>query len=1162
MSHFVRSVRWQCVSTLLAFLVLSSLPIAAQEASGRVIGVVTDPSGSVIPKAKVTVTNVDTNVSNETTSGSDGSYQVLLLPVGSYSVTAEAQGFRKTVTSPQKLDINQSLKIDVKLEVGTTNETVQVEANSSGVETVVATLGGVITGSQIAEAPLDGRNVMDLATLLPGVVPSPAGAGNGEFNIGGGRGDSVTFMLDGGMNNDLLSNGLVANPNPDAVGEFRVLTSNYSAEYGRNGSGIVSVVTKSGTNEYHGVLFEYLRNNDFNANSFFNNQQGLPINVLKRNQFGAEVGGPLSIPKVFNAKNRLFFMTAWQSQRLSQLQTNSETTVFNPLQLTGNFSQSGPNGGPDPRVSTFLSPCPQNNQSSAPCGFTYFQPNPTLAAQAIIDPSKISPVALNYIKAGLVPSTPNGQLFQQGSGTANNDELTSKVDFVVTDKDRISVTLYAQRASGVTLDNPLANGKSTYDINGGNRYLGTIAYTKTISPTMVNDFRFTAQRNNIQQAIPASQIATASSLGVGITPDNPAGGFPRISFFDEGFNSGFSPQGPTHLIDNTYIWNDTFSWQHGNHGFRMGLNYTPFQNNTIYDFYVVGNFFFYGQSGGGVYSQNDFADFLMGLPDEMYQAPAAPSNIRTHNVGAYFQDEWKVKKNLTLTLGLRYEYSSPKRDLQGRTFTLAIGQQSTVFPGAPPGVLYPGDANAPGGVNYPDYNNWAPRFGFAWDPKGNGKMSVRGGFGMFYDILKGEDNLQFNGQPPFFAGADLFFNPLSSNPTSAPTNMSDPYGTLGQTNPFPSRPPNHNINFASAGYLPFGAGSIYMVNPHLKTPYVYQYNLSVQRELWKDTTLEVSYIGSDSHGLTALKDANPFILGTNTRLFNAQPDVQQYAAANGVNHVFSFLPEFNNVANAYYDSLAVGLQKRYSDTRLGSFLYQFSWTYGHSIDNASGFRATNSQVPAWNSDRFRADSDFDIRHYIAFSGSWELPFNKMWENGPKRLTRGWNLYPIVTYHTGGPMTIFSGLATRTSSPGPSGAGDQGLILANQVNAVTYYNPKQTPTLNNPNQGGTTTGNFWFNPDAFNADYTGFGGSGGPYTYGTSGRNAYRGPDLVNFNLSLAKTTFLYEERVKLEIRADFFNIFNHAEFQNPNTSIGSPQFGQISTTGNPRIIQLAARFSF
>jgi hypothetical protein len=1149
MQNFARSIRWQCAWTLLAALVLFSLPIAAQETVGRVIGVVTDPSGSVIPKAKVTVTNVDTNDSKDTTTGSDGSYQVLLLPVGNYRVTAEAEGFRKTVTSAQKLDINQSLKIDVKLEVGTTSETVQVEANASGVETVVATLGSVVSGSQIAEAPLDGRNVFDLATLLPGVIPAQNGGSAAHFNVAGGRGDSVTYLLDGAMNNDLLSNNYVANPNPDAVEEFRILTSNYNAEYGRSGSGIVSVVTKGGTNEFHGVLFDYVRNNDLNANSFFNNQQDIPKNILKRNQFGAEVGGPVWIPKVFNGKNRLFFMTSWQSQRLTGLLTAGQVTVFTPAELNGDFSHSGPNGSPDPKVVKYLQE------------FPYFQPNPTLAAEGIIDPSKINPVAQNIIKANLIPSTATGSLFQQGSTLDNNDEITQRVDFVATDKDRISVTLHGYRQNQLnptSLGNPSGNGGTYNNGFGGNRYLGSIAYTKTLSPTMVNEFRFSAQRNNIRQDFPGSSLPTDSALGVGLTPDQQTGP-PILCFYDENYCTGFSPNGPTQLINNTYIWNDTLSWQKGNHGLKMGFSYTPFQNNTTYDFYVNGDFDFYGVSGGGSFSQNDRADFLMGLPDDLYQAPRAPSNIRSHNIAGFFQDEWKVRKNLTLTLGLRYEYSSPKLDTQGRSFSLDIGQQSTVFPGAPPGVLFPGDPGAPRGANFPDKTNFAPRFGFAWDPKGNGKMSIRGGAGIFYDILKGEDNLQFNGQPPFFGYAFFFFNGLTANPTVPSNYLSAPFTANGTPDPFPSKPPNHDINFANAGLTPVGGAGLFYVDPHLKTPYIYQYNLSVQRELWNDTTLEVSYIGSDSHGLTALKDSNPFPIGGNTRLFDLNPAVMQYQAANNISQAFTFMPEFNNVVQANYNSMAVGLSKRFSDTKIGNVQFQFSWTYGHSIDNASGFRSTNGQVPAWNADRFRADSDFDLRHYIAFSGTWELPFYKMWSSGPTRLTKGWTLYPIITFRTGSPMTIFSGLGTRSTDPGPSGAGDQGLILANQVNSVTYYNPKQTPTLNNPNIQGTATGNFWFNPDAFSADFSYL--QPGQYTYGSSGRNEYRGPDQFNVNMSIAKTTSL-SERTHLEIRADFFNILNHAEFSNPSTGIGSATFGQISSTAASRVIQLAARFSF
>ena len=873
---------------------------------------------------------------------------------------------------------------------------------------------------------------------------------------------------------------------------------------------------------------------------FFNNQQDLPMNVLKRNQFGAEVGGPLSISKVFDGKKRIFLMTAWQSQRLSQLQTNSRVTVFTPLELTGNFSHSGPNGGLDPKVVSYLQQ------------FPYFQPNPSLAAQGIIDPDKINPVAQKYIKANLIPSTPTGQLFQQGRGVKNNDELTNKVDFVVSDKDRISVTLFAYRTTQIDLGNPSGNGGSFYDGSGGNRYLGTVAYTRMILPTILNDFRFTAQRNDIRQGYPVNKLPTPAQLGVGLNPDDSTGPT-RIGFYDDGVSVGFSPQGPSQLINNTYIWNDTLSWQKGNHSFKTGVNYTPFQNNTVYEFFVDGEFDFYGVSGGGSFSQNGRADFLMGLPDDLYEAPKSPSNIRTHNIGGYFQDEWKARKNLTLTLGIRYEYSSPKLDLQGRSFSLAIGQQSQVFPNGPTGILFPGDPTAPRGANFPNKNDWAPRFGFTWDPKGNGKTSIRGGFGVFYDILKGEDNIQFNGQPPFFGYAYFNFKALTGNPAAPSNYMSAPFVANGTPDPFPSTSPNHDLNFANAGFLPVGGAGLTYVNPHLQTPYIYQYNLSVQREVWKNTVLEVSYIGSDSHKLTALKDANPFILGTNNRLFNLQPSI-----AGAVD--FSYLPEFNNAVQANYNALAVGLQKRFSDTRLGSFQYQFSWTYGHSIDNASGFKSTNSGVPAWDWNRFRAASDFDFRHFIGFIGAWELAFPKMWPDGPNRLTKGWTLYPIVTYQTGAPMTIFSGLPTLTTSPGPSGAGDQSLVLANQVSTVAYFDPHRGQTLSNPNIGGSASGNFYFNPAAFSADFSFL--APGQFTYGSSGRNAYRGPDLVNFNITLAKTTSLYNERVKLEIRADFFNVLNHAEFALPNTNIGSSNFGQISSTGNPRIIQLAARLTF
>ena len=1105
-------------------------PAKAQDATGRVIGVVTDPAGAVVPDAKITVTNVDTGVSRETVSGPDGTYQVLLVPIGMYKVTAEARGFRKIVTDPQRLEINQSLRVDVKMEIGSTMETVMVEAETSTVETINATLGASVTGDQITHAPLNGRNVLDLMLMAPGVIPNlgTSGAPNATFggSIGGGRGDSVTYLLDGGINNNLLSNAIVYNPNPDTVAEFKVLTSNYNAEYGRNGGGIVSVVSKSGTNALHGSLYDYIRNDYFNANLFFNNANGLTKPILKRNQFGTAVGGPIDIPKVIRGKDRFFFFVAYQGQRLAQLSTTSKVTVFTPTELKGDFSRSNASGtGPDTKVVNFLGK------------FPWFQSNPALAAQGIIDPNRIASVPANYIKAGLVPTSPNGFLISQSSASTNNDELTEKVDLLPSIKDRISVLLGSRRQV-VLSPYGFANVNGYAYTTNSHQYYGTIDYTKTFSPNLINDFRFNAQRNNSLQSVPAVKAPTPAELGIGITPDQATG--PTILGFTGDATLGFSPQGPSALIDNTYTWSDTLTWIKGAHMFKTGFNYTPYQDNQVFDFYVNGEFFFYG-TGGGSFSQNSRADFLMGLPDELLQAPAAPSNIRTHNIGWFFQDEWKIRRNLRLTFGIRYEYSSPKLDLQGRTFTAVLGQQSSVFVNAPKGLLFPGDANAPRGANYPDRNDWAPRFGFAWDPKGDGKTSIRGGAGVFYDILKAEDNFQFNGQSPFFGTADLFFDPLKANPAAEVNSMTKPFVAAGQPNPFPSRPPAKDVKFST-----FGGGGVYFIDPHLRTPYIFQYNLSVQRELMRKTTLEVDYVGSDSHKLTGLYDSNPFLLGTTTRLFNAQPGVSASA--------FSYMDTFANIGKANYNGLVIGLNREWGDFgALGNMSFRLNYTHGKSIDTESGFRSNSSRVPYYNHNIFRAVSDYDLAHFVSASAVWELPFYRAWSGGPKRLTRGWTFYPILSYRSGLPIEIRSGISRTSTRPGPSGAGDPNIVQANLVGTVTFYDPHNVQKA-----GNGRTGNFLFDPTVIVAPAN----DPNLRTYGTLGRNAFRGPGRTNVDMSISKITNLSAERVRLEIIANFFNAFNHAQFNNPQSSLTSATFGQISATGDPRIIQVAGRVTF
>ena len=699
-------------------------------------------------------------------------------------------------------------------------------------------------------------------------------------------------------------------------------------------------------------------------------------------------------------------------------------------------------------------------------------------------------------------------------------------------------------------------GDDTFD-----NYFGNVSYTKVISPTIVNEFHFTAQRDYNSLNNPATKLPTSNQLGIQNTPDDATG--PAMMLLNaSNLQLGFNINGPAYYADTTYAYADSLSWIRGKHSFKAGASLTYVQNNAFFAFASNGAFAFDGPAGIG--SGVDLADFLMGIPDYYYQYPGAFSAVRSHQVGAYLQDEWKVKSNFTLTLGLRYEYQSPKRDPENRNYMIIPGDQSVKYPNAPLGVVFPGDPGAPpSGVNFPDRTNFAPRVGFAWDPFGKGKTSIRSGFGVFYDTILAQDNQNQNGTPPFYSAAFIPFSP-SQIPANGPAMfLSDPFGTGGVINPFPSKPISQDINFAAAGFLPFGPSSVF-IDPHLRTPYTLQYNFSIQQQLSGGMVFEIGYVGSESRKLIAQEDIDPFIIGTTTRVLNTQPGLQ-------IPNAYAQAPDyFGNLANANYNGLITSLTKRTGELRgIGQLFFTASFTWSHNLDDADGFARNSNAVSYYNQNAFYASADTDIRRRFVLSGGWQLPFDKAWSSGPKRLTQGWILDPILTAQSGLPVDITGGLVQDGVTPGPSGDGDQNLVRPDWLGgSLQTYNPHNEETL--VVDGTPITGHFFFNPSGLSlpACFSSSAPPGTPggcpsATYGTLGRNAFRGPDLVNLDLALEKRTSL-NERVQLNFRAEFFNALNHTEFQPPlaSTPIDSPLVGQITATYNPRIGQLALRLVF
>jgi len=1197
-----------------AAVVLLSAIVAWAGITGSISGTVTDPSGAVMPGVTVTVTSMSTNVQSTTVTDTKGFYSFPALNVDKYNVAVSQTGFKNFLESGVQMNANSAILIDIKLQVGQVSNTITVKSDTLQVETQSTQMGDVIEGSTITSVPLNGRSYIDLLALQPGVSPytgddtaggtvaAPISGNltNGTQSINGGRPEANGFMVNGADAEEGLHNGAAIVPNLDSIAEFRIITNNFNAEYGNYSGGQINVVTKSGSNEFHGDVFDFLRNTDLDAKNYFSPSRG----VFIQNQFGGIFGGPIR-------KNKVFFFVDYQGTRqiLGATQyypvpsvpdrsgnlldqgssfTTGTDTNGNPIasavtgaswaavlaQRLGSGSAVS-NGEPYYYAAGMVNPATIN---AAGVGIPYATScsGPGMGCvfpNAAIPTAAWDPVAVNTLK--YIPS-PNG------SSTAGPTFSTSAFNETLTDNKggvRIDATLHKNFLFGYYFADKykVVNPYESVNIPGftadtsGLAQMINLGLTTTVNNFTVNDIRIVYLRNVNLIGTPVGGVGVSlASMGFN-TPWNPTGGIGNVSSSLVGVPSmqfnNYSFGVPFTTFDqhnNTFQVIDNLTRIFGTHSFQFGGDIHYDQINLNGFTAENGQFSFTGAETG-----LDFADFLIGAPTSFIQGSPDIEHTRSRYYGLYSQDSWRARPNLTLNYGLRWEASMPWYDTRNYIETLLVGEQSQIFPGAPAGLVLPGDPGVPRTLAPTRYANFAPRFGLAYSPNapdgflakilgGPGNTSIRAGYGLFYQSIQQADTEQEIGDAPY----GFYFQ------APALTELASPFiarqtGTL-IPNDFPFQfpptnvsPKNPDTSFPWGLVEPISGGNYF--NTKNVLPYSQDFELSLQRQFGSATVLSLSYVGTVGRHLLTFIESNPgeqalcVELSNPANLAPASP-AQQPCGPFGENGVYTlrngtvinstrapFGANFGSnaymesIASSSYNSFQASLQHR---DKYENFMIAYTWS--KSIDNGSGaLDATNPYNPVLT----RGLSIFDVPQIFVASYTIQLPFNSLLGKGgmAKRFTAGWALSGITTLASGEPIQL-----SETDDNSLSGT-----FLA-PVDVPSYANNgSKLYADRNPRHG-----NPYFNPNYFVQEPFG--------QIGNAMRRSFVGPGLNNSNLALLKDTKISETKV-VQFRAEAFNVFNHAQFNNPSGNFnnsGQGGFGYVTAARDPRIMQVALKLMF